>query len=165
MDGHQHDQRPYWPRLSYGSLDGQPNDRVGRKQQRQLFQHRRQILRAIRPNANTHFYAYSGTDSDGHSYSDGYGQRDTDSYARTHLDADSNCNAYRDGYIYSHTNGYSNSYTYFDSYPDTYSNGDSYAHRNAYSHSYSDSNADGYAYSDTDAGTSRFLFGRGLARR
>jgi hypothetical protein len=76
LDGHQHNQRPHWPRLSYDSLDGQPNDRVGRKQQRQLFQHRRQILRAIQRdadancnnNSNYNCNSDSNNDGDGHVY-------------------------------------------------------------------------------------------------
>jgi hypothetical protein len=65
LDSHQHDQRARCPIPSHGSLDRHPNDRLGRIQ-RQLFEYRRQILRAIR--ANTYTY----TDTDRYSYSDTY---------------------------------------------------------------------------------------------
>ena len=43
LDSHQHHQRARCPSRSHGSLDRQRNDRLGRKWQRRLFEHRREI--------------------------------------------------------------------------------------------------------------------------
>jgi len=52
LDSHQHHRRARWPIRSHGSLDWQRNDRLGWNW-RSLFEQRREILRAIRPNTNT----------------------------------------------------------------------------------------------------------------
>ena len=76
LDSRQHNQRAYCPVRSYGSLDRQRNDRLGRIQRQQLFRHRREILRAI---ANTNSDCNSDLDAYGDSYFDTYGYCNADS--------------------------------------------------------------------------------------
>jgi hypothetical protein len=71
LDGYQHHQRADWPELSHGSVDRQPNDRLGRSRGWQLFQHRREILRAAwvaytdaNCNCNCNSHCNSHADSD-----------------------------------------------------------------------------------------------------
>jgi hypothetical protein len=79
LDSHQHHQRAYCPIRSHGSLDRQRNDRLGRIQ-RQLFEHRREILRAIWSNANSDTHTDGDTDSnsDRDSYNNSKGDTDTE---------------------------------------------------------------------------------------
>ncbi len=74
-------------------MDREPNDRLGRRRQRQLFEHRREILRDC-SQSYTHANAYS--------YSNSY----------AHTDSNANSDCYCDGNT--HRNRDSNSYTYFD---------------------------------------------------
>ena len=89
MDSDQHHQRARWPTTSHGSVDRQRNDRLGRIRRRQLFEHRRAILRGY-TNSDTHANTYSY----GYSYS--YSNRNRD----IHADANSYGNG--DSYVYSH---------------------------------------------------------------
>ena len=129
MDNYQHHQRAPCPRKSHGSVDRQPNDRLGRNRRRQqLFQHRRAILRGY-TNSDTHANTYS----DGYSYSYSNRNRDRD----IHADANSygNGDSYGNSYIYPDANGYghSHSYAHTDAYGYSDSNGNSNSDLNAYS--------------------------------
>ncbi len=86
LDSHDYYERARWPIQSHGSLDGQPNDRLGRP----LLQwglsgveHRREILCATRCYADADAYTYS--------------------YAHRHR----NCNRYSDCYANTHSYSYS----------------------------------------------------------
>jgi hypothetical protein len=68
---------------SHGGVDRQRDDRLGRVQQRAsgLLQHRREILRAIRGDANANTYSYGHGNSECHSnsYADHHTHRNTKS--------------------------------------------------------------------------------------
>jgi len=66
LDSYEHHQLAFGARLSHGSLDRERNDRVGRVQ-RQLFEHRREILRAI---WFTDAYSNTNCNSDTKSHTD-----------------------------------------------------------------------------------------------
>jgi len=96
LDSHQHDRRTRWPRIPHGSLGRAPNDRLGRRRQRQLFEHWREILRGCtQPDIHAYFNS--------NSYSDSYGN--SDSYSNRQCDSNTNRNAK------SHTNSETQSNT------------------------------------------------------
>jgi hypothetical protein len=65
LDSDQCHQRAGRPILSRGSVDGQPNDRLGREEQWHQFEHRRQVLRGrTHSNTNANSQPYADTDSD-----------------------------------------------------------------------------------------------------
>ena len=68
---HHPDRRAFCPRTARGSLDRQRNDRLGRGlfwSHRPLPKYRRQILRAIRPDAYAYTHGYSDSYSHGYIY-------------------------------------------------------------------------------------------------
>jgi len=72
----------------------QSNDRLGRTRRHRQREHRRQILRARRSNANTHSDGY--THSDGHAYG----------YSHAYTNPNSYSHSYSNAYSYSNTNTY-----------------------------------------------------------
>jgi hypothetical protein len=81
---------------------------VGRKQQRQLFQYRRQILRAIRShtNADTDGYVHSNSNT----YCNGYGYCYTGSESNANAHGDINADCDRDANADPYPHGHSNSH-------------------------------------------------------
>ena len=122
MDSHQHHQRARWPRISHGSLDRERDDRLGRTWHRRLFEHWREILRAIQSNPNPNSNVYSYSDRNAHSY--------IYAHANVNSDADSNSDIHSDAYTDGDSD--SNSYTYFDT--ETFTNAESCANAQAAYH-------------------------------
>jgi len=133
LDSYQHHQRARWPILSHGSVDRQPNDRLGRNRRQQLFEHRRAILRG-----------YSNSDT----YSHGY------SYGNSDIHADANRHGYSYGYSYSYS--YSNGYIHAD--PNSYSYGNLNTHSNAYTNKHTETNT--YAQAAPDCRASAMSQGK-----
>ena len=135
LDSHQHHQRAHCANVSHGGLDRQRNDRLGWSWRRQLFQHRRQILRGC-----------SGSDTHANIYLNTNGDRDRDTYSHNNCDSDSygdckrnsNCNGYTHAYGYS--DGYSHAYAHTDA--NSYGNSNTYRHGDA--NTYTDADADTY---------------------
>jgi hypothetical protein len=144
LDSYQHHQRARWPRTSHGSVDRQPNDRLGRNRRRQLFEHRRAILRG-----------YTNSDTHANTYSDGY------SYGNSDIHADANRHGYSYSYsygnsdIHAHANSYSYGYSYSNGYihadPNSYGYGNSDIHSNAYTNKHTETNTDAQAAPDCRA--------------
>jgi len=128
LDSYQHERRRRWAMATHGGLERQRNDRLGRIWILTIFEHRREILRAVRPDTNTN--AHSNTNTDGDTNRNSHVDAHTDGYG--HRNCDSDCRS----------NGNSNPHG--ECYRNADSNGDSYSHGYGNGNSYRDSNANAY---------------------
>ena len=102
MDSNDTHQCPLCPSGSHGSVDRQRNDRLGRIRRRQLFEHRRAILRGY-TNSDTHANTYSDGDGDGDGHSNRYVHAHSNGNVHTYAYGNSDRNSHADGIAHVHT--------------------------------------------------------------
>jgi len=145
LDRDQHHQRTQWPTRAHRGLGQQPNDRLGRIQRQQLFEHRREILRDLPGTyANTHSHCYADSYGYVHAY--------TNSHSYSHADAEPNSHTYWYAWRNGNCNANGDSVASITN-PNRDTNSDTYCyawrHGNCYGHGYG--NIYTYAYTQRDA--------------
>jgi hypothetical protein len=131
-------------------VDRQPNDRLGRRGQHRLFQHRRQILRGC-ANSYSNANSYIHTDPNGYIHANANSHSHADAYTNSHSHADGNANSH------SHADAYTNRHSHADAHANSHSHADAYtnSHSHAYaytnSHPHADGNSNRHSHADAYA--------------